>query len=112
MYPAIEPYDHGLLDVGDGHLVYWEACGNPEGKTALVVHGGPGSNCTPGQRRGFDPDRYRVILFDQRNCGRSRPHAADPAADLSANTTHHLVADSGSGSGRGWCRPARPRPAW
>ncbi|MEU1392736.1 MULTISPECIES: prolyl aminopeptidase [unclassified Nonomuraea] len=93
MYPAIEPYDHGLLDVGDGHLVYWEACGNPGGKPALVVHGGPGSNCTPGQRRVFDPERYRIILFDQRNCGRSRPHAADPATDLSANTTHHLVAD-------------------
>ncbi|MFI6601589.1 prolyl aminopeptidase [Nonomuraea sp. NPDC050536] len=93
MYPAIEPYDHGHLDVGDGNLVYWEACGNPDGKPALVVHGGPGSGCGPGQRRGFDPERYRIILFDQRNCGRSLPHASDPAVDLSANTTHHLVAD-------------------
>ncbi|MCW2916705.1 MAG: Prolyl aminopeptidase [Actinomycetia bacterium] len=93
MYPPIEPYDHGHLDTGDGHLVYWEVCGNPEGKPALVVHGGPGSGCTPGQRRGFDPERYRIILFDQRNCGRSLPHASDPAADLTANTTHHLVAD-------------------
>ncbi|WP_214325571.1 prolyl aminopeptidase [Nonomuraea sediminis] len=93
MHPAIEPYDHGHLDVGDGNLVYWEACGNPDGKPALVVHGGPGSGCTPGQRRAFDPERYRVILFDQRNCGRSLPHASDPAVDLSANTTHHLVAD-------------------
>ncbi|MBG0816475.1 alpha/beta fold hydrolase [Planomonospora sp. ID82291] len=93
MYPPIEPYDHGHLDTGDGHLVYWEACGNPAGKPALVVHGGPGAGCTPNQRRGFDPERYRVILFDQRNCGRSLPHAADPATDLTANTTAHLVAD-------------------
>ncbi|WP_182908660.1 prolyl aminopeptidase [Microbispora sp. H13382] len=93
MHPPIEPYDHGYLDTGDGHLVYWEVCGNPEGKPALVVHGGPGSGCTPGRRRAFDPARYRVILFDQRNCGRSLPHASDPAADLTTNTTHHLVAD-------------------
>ncbi|MFE3453970.1 prolyl aminopeptidase [Nonomuraea sp. NPDC059194] len=93
MFPPIEPYDHGHLDTGDGHLVYWEVCGNPEGKPALVVHGGPGSGCTPGQRRAFDPERYKIILFDQRNCGRSLPHASDPATDLSANTTHHLVAD-------------------
>jgi proline iminopeptidase len=93
VYPPIEPYDHGHLDVGDGHLIYWEVCGNPAGKPALVVHGGPGSGCNAYQRRYFDPGRYRVILFDQRNCGRSRPHAADPAADLTANTTHHLIAD-------------------
>ncbi|MEU4223565.1 prolyl aminopeptidase [Nonomuraea sp. NPDC026600] len=93
MYPPIEPYDHGHLDVGGGHLVYWEVCGNPQGKPALVVHGGPGSGCTPRQRRGFDPERYRIILFDQRNCGRSRPHASDPATDLTTNTTHHLIAD-------------------
>ncbi|GII05430.1 prolyl aminopeptidase [Planobispora takensis] len=92
-YPPIEPYDHGHLDTGDGNLIYWEVCGNPDGKPALVVHGGPGSGCGVNQRRGFDPERYRVILFDQRNCGRSLPHAADPATDLSANTTHHLVAD-------------------
>ncbi|GAA3307106.1 prolyl aminopeptidase [Nonomuraea dietziae] len=93
MYPAIEPYDHGHLDTGDGNLVYWEVCGNPEGKPALVVHGGPGSGCTPGQRRSFDPERYRIVLFDQRNCGRSLPHASDPATDLSTNTTQHLIAD-------------------
>ncbi|MGW5682953.1 prolyl aminopeptidase [Nonomuraea sp. NPDC003754] len=93
MYPPIEPYDHGHLDTGDGHLVYWEVCGNPEGKPALVVHGGPGSGCTPGHRRTFDPERYKIILFDQRNCGRSLPHAADPATDLTTNTTHHLIAD-------------------
>jgi proline iminopeptidase len=93
MFPPIEPYASGHLDVGDGDLVYWEACGNPGGKPALVVHGGPGSGCSAGMRRAFDPERYRVILFDQRNCGRSRPHASDPATDLSANTTAHLVAD-------------------
>ncbi|MFD7864567.1 prolyl aminopeptidase [Streptomyces sp. NPDC059783] len=92
-YPPIEPYDHGMLDAGDGNLVYWEACGNPAGKPALVVHGGPGSGCTPGARRFFDPARYRVILFDQRNCGRSTPHASDPAADLRFNTTDRLIAD-------------------
>jgi proline iminopeptidase len=92
-YPPIEPYDHGLLDVGDGNLVYWEACGNPEGKPALVVHGGPGSGCGTRARRLFDPERYRIVLFDQRGCGRSTPHASDPATDMSVNTTHHLLAD-------------------
>ena len=92
-YPPIEPYDHGMLDTGDGNLVYWEACGNPDGKPALVVHGGPGSGCSTGPRRSFDPARYRVILFDQRGCGRSTPHASDPAADMSRNTTGHLLAD-------------------
>jgi proline iminopeptidase len=92
-YPPIEPYDHGMLDVGDGNLVYWELCGNPHGKPALVVHGGPGSGFSPGNRRYFDPERYRVVLFDQRGCGRSTPHASDPATDMSVNTTHHLIAD-------------------
>ncbi|MGN9840647.1 prolyl aminopeptidase [Nonomuraea sp. H19] len=93
MYPPIEPYDHGMLDTGDGNLVYWEVCGNPEGKPAVVVHGGPGSGCSVNARKTFDPERYRIVLFDQRNCGRSRPHAGDPATDLSTNTTHHLIAD-------------------
>ncbi|MFI6500164.1 prolyl aminopeptidase [Nonomuraea typhae] len=93
MFPDIEPYDHGYLDTGDGNLIYWEVCGNPGGKSALVVHGGPGAGCTAGPRRTFDPERYRIILFDQRNCGRSRPHAADPATDLTGNTTRHLIAD-------------------
>ena len=93
LYPEIEPYDRGLLDVGDGNLVYWETCGNPAGKPAIVLHGGPGSGCTPGARRYFDPAAYRIVLFDQRGCGRSRPHASDPAVDLSINTTHHLLAD-------------------
>jgi proline iminopeptidase len=92
-YPPIEPYDHGMLDVGDGNLVYWEVCGNPDGKPALVVHGGPGSGLGPGNRRYFDPERYRVVLFDQRGCGGSTPHASDPATDMSVNTTHHLLAD-------------------
>ncbi|HZD71758.1 MAG TPA: prolyl aminopeptidase, partial [Actinomycetes bacterium] len=93
LYPPIEPYDRGMLDVGDGNLVYWEVCGNPEGKPALVVHGGPGSGRTPRHRRYFDPARYRVVLFDQRGCGRSRPHASDPATDMRHNTTEHLLAD-------------------
>jgi proline iminopeptidase len=92
-YPEIEPYEHGLLEVGDGNLVYWEACGNPRGKPALVVHGGPGSGCTPGARRYFDPGAYRVVLFDQRGCGRSTPNAGDPGTGLEANTTDHLLAD-------------------
>jgi proline iminopeptidase len=93
VYPPIEPYEQGHLDMGDGHLVYWEVCGNPDGKPALVVHGGPGSGCSTGQRRSFDPALFRTILFDQRNCGRSLPHASDPTADLTANTTQHLVDD-------------------
>jgi proline iminopeptidase len=92
-YPPIEPYDHGMLDVGDGNLVYWETCGNPYGKPALVVHGGPGSGCGTGSRRSFDPERYRVVLYDQRGCGRSTPHASDPATDMGVNTTEHLLAD-------------------
>jgi len=92
-YPPIEPYEQGMLDVGDENLVYWEVCGNRGGKPALVVHGGPGSGCSTGMRRAFDPDRYRVVLFDQRGCGRSTPHASDPATDMSRNTTGHLLAD-------------------
>jgi len=92
-YPPIEPYDSGLLDVGEGNQVFWEACGNPAGKPALVVHGGPGSGAGLGSRRLFDPDRYRIVLFDQRGCGRSLPHASDQATDMSVNTTHHLIAD-------------------
>jgi proline iminopeptidase len=93
LYSAIQPYDRGKLDVGDGHTLYWETCGNPAGKPALVLHGGPGSGCTPWHRRLFDPNRYRIVLFDQRNCGRSTPHASNPDIDLGTNTTHHLVAD-------------------
>ncbi|MEU5949079.1 prolyl aminopeptidase [Micromonospora sp. NPDC047465] len=92
-YPLTEPYAHGMLDVGDDQLVYWETCGNPDGKPAVVLHGGPGSGCGPSWRTFFDPARYRVTLFDQRGCGRSLPHAADPTVDLSTNTTDHLIAD-------------------
>jgi proline iminopeptidase len=93
MYPPTKPYQHGLLDVGDGNAVYWETCGNPAGQPALIVHGGPGSGCSPGQGRIFDPERYRLVLFDQRGCGRSTPHASDPATDMRPNTTAHLIAD-------------------
>jgi proline iminopeptidase len=93
LYPPIEPYDSGLLDVGDGNSMYWEVCGNPDGKPAVMVHGGPGGGCTADHRRQFDPEAYRIVLFDQRNCGRSKPHAADPEVSLEANTTWHLVAD-------------------
>jgi proline iminopeptidase len=92
-FPPIEPYDSGLLDTGDGHQVYWECCGNPTGKPALYLHGGPGSGCSAAQRRFFDPNLYRVVLFDQRGCGRSRPLASEPDADLGTNTTTHLIAD-------------------
>jgi proline iminopeptidase len=92
-FPPIEPFDSGMLDVGDGHQVHWECCGNPEGKPALYLHGGPGSGFSPGQRRFFDPQAYRAVLFDQRGSGRSRPLASEPDADLSVNTTQHLIAD-------------------
>ena len=93
LYPEIEPYESGMLEAGDGNRLYWETCGNPKGKPALVLHGGPGSGCTPGARRYFDPALYRTVLFDQRNAGRSTPHASEPDIDLSANTTDHLIAD-------------------
>src|SRR5206468_11822228 len=93
VYPEVEPHDRGMLDVGDGDLVYWETCGNPDGKPAVVLHGGPGSGCSPSYRRFFDPAAYRVVLFDQRNCGRSTPHASTPATDLSRNVTASLIAD-------------------
>jgi proline iminopeptidase len=88
LYPEIEPYDSGLLDTGEGHQVYWELCGNPQGTPVVFLHGGPGAGCSPKHRRLFDPARYRILLFDQRGCGRSMPHAG-----LENNTTWHLVAD-------------------
>lgn len=93
LYPPVEPYETGMLDVGDENSIYWEACGTPNGKPALVVHGGPGSGCTPSHRQYFDPERYRVILFDQRGCGRSEPPASNPETDMRYNTTDHLLAD-------------------
>lgn len=88
LYPPIEPFEHGMLNVGDGHRVYWEQCGKPGGIPAVFLHGGPGGGCGPAHRRLFDPSRYAVTLFDQRGCGRSTPHAS-----LEANTTWDLVAD-------------------
>ncbi len=88
VYPPIEPYAHGHLDTGDGHRIYWERCGNPAGKPAVFLHGGPGAGCSADHRRLFDPERYDILLFDQRGCGRSTPHAS-----LENNTTWHLVAD-------------------
>jgi proline iminopeptidase len=92
-FPPVEPYDSGMLDVGDGHRVYWECSGNPKGKPALFLHGGPGTGCSTGQRRFFDPSLYCAVLFDQRGCGRSRPLASEFGADLATNTTAHLIAD-------------------
>src|SRR5829696_243871 len=92
-YPQTDPHDTGLLEVGDGHRIYWEACGARDGKPAVALHGGPGSGCIPEYREFFDPQRFRAVLFDQRNCGRSTPHASDLTVDLRTNTTHRLVAD-------------------
>ncbi len=88
LYPPITPYDSGLLPMDSGHSVYWEVCGNPRGLPVLFLHGGPGGGCSENSRRFFDPARYRIILFDQRGCGRSTP-----AGSLIANTTAHLLDD-------------------
>ena len=93
MFTSDEPFDAGMLPVGDGNEIYWEASGNPAGKPALYVHGGPGSGMRGGYRQHFDPKKILVIGFEQRGCGRSRPLATDPAADLSTNTTEALIAD-------------------
>lgn len=92
-FPPVEPHDSGWLPVGDGHELYWETVGNPAGEPAVVLHGGPGSGCRAVDRRLFDPTTFRVVLFDQRACGRSRPLADSAAADLATNTTDHLIAD-------------------
>ena len=91
-YPALDAHDDGMLDVGDGHHVYWEVSGNPRGKPVVFLHGGPGSGTSPLHRRFFDPAAYRIVLFDQRGCGRSTPHVATADPD-EHNTTWHLVAD-------------------
>ncbi|MGR3563362.1 MAG: prolyl aminopeptidase [Heliomarina sp.] len=88
LHPPIDPFDQRMLDVGQGHRIYVEQCGNPNGLPVVVLHGGPGGGCSPAMRRYFDPEVYRIILFDQRGCGRSRPHAS-----VTDNTTWHLVAD-------------------
>lgn len=92
MYPDIEPYRNGLLAVGDGNSVYWECCGNSNGKPALYLHGGPGSGFTSSARRFFDPAAYNIVLFDQRGCGRSQPLVRE-RSHLQTNTTPHLIRD-------------------
>ena len=93
LYPPIEPHRTGHLDVGDGQSLFWQQCGNPDGKPVVFLHGGPGGGCAPVYRRFFDPSVYRIVLVDQRGCGLSAPHASRRGADLSTNTTWHLVAD-------------------
>ncbi len=88
LYPPIDPFDQRMMDVGGGHRIYVEQCGNPKGAPVVVLHGGPGGGCSPAMRRYFDPSHYRIVLFDQRGCGRSRPHAS-----VDNNTTWDLVAD-------------------
>ncbi|PKP84240.1 MAG: prolyl aminopeptidase [Alphaproteobacteria bacterium HGW-Alphaproteobacteria-2] len=88
LHPLVEPFDQRIVDVGDGHRLYVEQCGNPKGPAVVVLHGGPGGGCSPAMRRYFAPGHWRVVLFDQRGCGRSRPHAS-----VEANTSQHLVAD-------------------
>ena len=92
-FPGIDPYDTGRLDVGDGQRIYWEVSGNPAGKPAVLLHGGPGGGSRPGWRRWFDPAAYRIVQFDQRGCGRSTPPVADLGTSLEANTTVHLIGD-------------------
>ena len=88
LYPEIEPYESGRLDVGDGHSLYWELCGNSDGKPVVFLHGGPGGGSSPDHRRQFNPEKYKILVFDQRGCGRSTPYAS-----LEANTTWDLVED-------------------
>ncbi len=88
LFPDLKPYAHQLLAVDERHTLYVEECGNPDGLPVLFLHGGPGAGCEPLHRRFFDPQHYRIVLFDQRGCGQSTPHA-----ELRDNTTWHLVAD-------------------
>ena len=88
LYPEIQPYQTGMLDVGDGHSLYWELSGNPDGKPVVFLHGGPGGGSSPDHRRQFNPDKYKILVFDQRGCGKSTPYAS-----LDHNTTWDLVAD-------------------
>jgi proline iminopeptidase len=88
LYPPIEPYETGMLDVGDGHRLYWELSGNPDGKPVVFLHGGPGGGSSPDHRRQFNPDKYKILVFDQRGCGKSTPYAS-----LDHNTTWDLVED-------------------
>lgn len=93
MFESIEPYATGYLSVGDGNEIYWEASGNPQGKPALFLHGGPGGGLSAGYRKHFDPKKFMIVSFEQRACGRSRPLVTDPGFDLASNTTQNLIAD-------------------
>lgn len=88
LFPEIEPYEKGYLAVGGPHQIYWEQCGNPDGVPVVFLHGGPGAGASPTHRRFFDPAHYRIVIFDQRGAGRSKP-----LGDLTDNTTGHLIAD-------------------
>ncbi|MBV0891825.1 prolyl aminopeptidase [Paracoccus sp. Z118] len=88
LYPPVEPFARHMMPASDGHHIYVEQCGNPAGRPVIVLHGGPGGGCSPVMRRFFDPDRWHIVLFDQRGCGRSRPHA-----EVRGNTTAHLIGD-------------------
>jgi proline iminopeptidase len=92
MFPNIEPFEGGMLAVGDSQEIYWECSGNPKGRPAVYLHGGPGSGSAPQNRRYFDPAIYKIILTDQRGCGRSRPRVGE-ISELKVNTTAHLIAD-------------------
>ena len=112
LYPPIEPFRQQVMEMPGGHRVYVEQCGRPDGAPVVVLHGGPGGGCSPGMRRFFDPTHYRVILFDQRGCGRSSPNAC-----VENNTTWDLVADierirEELGSTAGRCSAAPGGPAW
>ena len=93
LYAPIGPYDTGFLNTGDGNRIYYEQLGSPDGKPAVSLHGGPGSGASTKPLKSWDPECYRVIRLDQRNCGRSTPPASDPAANMKLNTTWHLIAD-------------------
>jgi proline iminopeptidase len=88
LYPHFQPYQTGMLDVGDGHSLYWELSGNPDGKPVVFLHGGPGGGSSPEHRRQFNPEKYKILVFDQRGCGKSTPYA-----ELDHNTTWDLVED-------------------
>ncbi|MFT3924305.1 MAG: prolyl aminopeptidase [Myxococcales bacterium] len=93
LYPLRGPIQEGHLEVSSENRIAWQVFGVPHGKPAVVLHGGPGQGCAPNMARAFDPEQYRVVLFDQRGCGRSIPSASDLATDMSCNTTDHLIAD-------------------
>ena len=108
MFAPIEPQATGLLAAAHGAELYWEASGNPDGRPAVFLHGGPGAPLTGGYRRQFDPDRWRIVYLDQRGCGRSRPLAHQDLASLATNTTQQLIDDLEWAA----CRPSRTSPGY